>query len=138
MLQITHSAQLAMCDFFKDKDFGPVRIVLKNGGCGIRFFDLETSSPRAGDVSFRKAGFTYLIDQNLLADHAPIKIDSDGFSFRISGGGIHPPTGCGTCPFSCRTRGKMDCTGDCINCKNKCRTGKRKIARKQFEKNYMQ
>lgn len=138
MLKVTPAAQRAMCDFFKDKEFGPVRIVLKDGGCGIQFFDLEVDIASPGDITFSIGGYTFLVKQNLLENYSPILVDSDGFSFRLQGGGIHPPTNCGTCPFSCRTRGKTECTGDCINCSHQCRTGRRKLARQRFNENYMQ
>lgn len=137
MLKITNAAKHAMCDFLKDCTTCSVRIVLKDGGCGIQFFDIVTDNVRQDDVILMLSGFTFLLSQEIYERYTPISIDSDGFSFRLSGGGIHPPTGCGTCPFSCRTRGKVDCTGDCENCTHQCRTGRRRLARKRFAENYM-
>lgn len=90
---------------------------------------LETRQPT--DLVFEIDGFVYIIEPRLLKKFGPIKIDSDGFSFRISGNGIHPPTGCGTCAFGCGSGGASRCTGVCHSCKTPCPTGQRMRARRK-------
>lgn len=132
MLHVTAAATRAMTDFFRNKAPGPVRISLQLGGCGIRFFGVAEAVAKAGDARFDIDGFTYLIDRQLLEQFGPIEVNSDGFAFRLSGGGIHPPSGCGTCAFGCNLRGKSRCSGDCQTCASPCRTGRRNLARKRF------
>ena len=131
MLQVTPAATRAMVDFFKDKTPSPVRISLSLGGCGIRFFGVATTESQTNDVRFDVDGFTYLVDSKLITEYGPIKVDSDGFSFRLSGGGIHPPNGCGTCAFGCSLRGNSRCSGVCRSCATPCRTGRRNLARRR-------
>ncbi len=129
MLILTKAATHTMIDLFKDKDITPVRISILSGGCGMRFFALAPSESTGNDEQFNINGFTYLVDRKIILEYAPITIDSDGFSFRLSGGGIHPPNGCGTCAFGCSLQGKNRCNGICHTCKTPCRTGRRKITR---------
>lgn len=131
MLHVTPAATRAMTDFFKDKVPGPVRISLMLGGCGIRFFGVAAAEHQASDVRFDIDGFTYLVNPKIIEEYGPIKVNSDGFTFRLSGGGIHPPSGCGTCAFGCSLRGKSRCGGDCLTCETPCRIGRRNLARRK-------
>ena len=138
MLNITAAATHSMVDLFQGKTKSPVRISLLTGGCGIRFFEVAIADAAGGDEQFNIDGFTYLVDRNIIQEYAPITIDSDGFSLRLSGGGIYPPNSCGTCAFGCSLRGKTRCNGVCRTCKTPCRTGRRLLARRKISKDCMQ
>lgn len=130
-LEITPAATKAMSALFVEKDKGPVRISMLTGGCGIRFFGVAAAEDRLSDERFDIDGFTYLVEGKLLQDFAPIKIDSDGVAFRLSGAGIHPPSACGTCAFGCSPRGKIRCDGICRRCPTPCPTGRRILAKRK-------
>jgi len=125
MIEVTTEATKNMADYLKDKDMLPVRIFLKIGGCGIHSFGVVQEAAKTFDKEFEVDGISYIIESRLLKEYGPIKIDSDGFSFRISGKGIHPPIGCGTCGYGCGSRGGYRCTGVCFSCKDPCPTGQR-------------
>jgi iron-sulfur cluster assembly protein len=131
MLEITPAAYKAMNDFFIAKDKSPVRISILTGGCGIRFFGVTAAENRLSDERFDIDGFTYLVERKIIEDYGPIKVDSDGFSFRLSGGGIQPPSACGTCAFGCTPHGKSNCDGICRRCPTLCPTGRRKLAKRK-------
>lgn len=131
MIEVSPKATLAVVEYCQDKDKMPIRIYLKIGGCGIRSFGLVLEAAQPSDELFEIDGYTYIIDRKLLARYGPIKLDSDGFSFRISGNGIHPPTGCGACGYGCGSRGGTHCTGVCFSCKTPCSTGRRIRARRK-------
>ncbi len=131
MLKVSPKATKTMVAFFKDKKKQPIRIFMKMGGCGIRSFGIALENMLPADQSFEIDTFTYIIDRRLLKQYAPLSIDSDGLSFRISGNGIHPPIGCGTCGYGCGSRGGNRCTGVCKTCENPCPTGKRILTRRK-------
>jgi Fe-S cluster assembly iron-binding protein IscA len=108
----------------------PVRISLLFGGCGIRFFGVAPDRPRNGDTRIEKDGLTFLIESALLEEHGTITVDSDGLSFRLSGGNIHPSSACGSCAFGCVPRGKQRCDGMCRRCSSLCPMGERKLAKR--------
>ena len=134
MIEVTKEATRNMADYLKDKERLPVRIFLKIGGCGIHSFGVAQEAAQPSDEEIEVAGISYIIDSRLLKEYSPIKIDSDGFSFRISGKGIHPPVGCGTCGYGCGSRGGHRCTGVCFSCKTPCPTGQRIKARRESGK----
>ena len=131
MIEVTVEATKNMADYLKDKDKLPVRIFLKIGGCGIHSFGVVQEAAQPSDQAFAVDGIKYIIEPGLLKQFSPIKINSDGFSFRISGKGIHPPIGCGTCGYGCGSRGGFRCTGVCLSCENPCPTGKRIKSRRK-------
>lgn len=137
MIKMTSLATKAMTDFFQNREASPVRISLLTGGCGIRFFGISTDSRHRGDECYQIDGYTFTVNSVLLQEYGPIVIDSDGFSFRLSGGGIVPPNACGTCAFGCSPTGKMRCSGICKSCETPCAKGRRIRARRKLaaEKN---
>ena len=134
IIEVTAEATRTMQDYLKDKERLPVRIFLKLGGCGILSFGVVQEEAVPGDEIFKVDGVTYVIERHLLRHYGPIQIKSDGFSFRISGNGIHPPVGCGTCGYGCGSRGGHRCVGVCIRCENPCATGKRIKSRRELNK----
>lgn len=92
MLEVTPRASQLMREHFKDKKKSPIRLFVKLGGCGIRSFGVALERPKDGDHVFEIEGFQYIVDKVLLERVQPIKVDSDGFGFRISGSGIAPPS----------------------------------------------
>jgi Fe-S cluster assembly iron-binding protein IscA len=131
MIKVTKNASLAVAEYCQDKEKLPIRIYLKIGGCGIHSFGLVLEAAQPTDEQFEIDGYTYVIEGKLLRRYSPIKIDGDRFGFRISGRGIHPPTGCGTCGYGCGSRGGTKCTGVCFSCKTPCPTGQRIKARRK-------
>jgi iron-sulfur cluster assembly protein len=126
MLQVTPAATQAIQDHFKNKEISPIRIFLKIGGCGMRSLGVAIESIKASDQLFEIDGFTYAINKNILRQFAPIIINSDRYTFLISGKGISPPIGCGTCLFGCGAYGGHRCDGDCANCVKPCPAGLRR------------
>jgi uncharacterized protein YneR len=138
MIEITLAADQLLKEYLQNKKIQSIRLSLSIGGCGIRFFSVAVDKPRESDAQLTVNGHVFIIEDDLLYEYGPIKIDSDIFSFRISGGGIHPPNGCGTCPFGCSIRTKISCDGDCLSCKTPCISGQRTLARKKRYAYYMQ
>ena len=125
MIEVTPRAILLLKDFFKDKEIKPVRIFVKLGGCGIRSFGVAVEKPKKNDEVISVDGFTFIIEKGLWDKVKPIKVDADKIFFRISGKGIQPNSGCGTCSYMCGLNGTARCSGDCINCALPCSHGKR-------------
>ena len=136
MIEVTAKATRAVIEHLQSEKTSPVRVFLKMGGCGMRSFGIALEDTLPSDKIFEVAGVTYIIDRLLLKKFGPIKIDSDGFSFRLSGKGIHPPLGCGTCGYGCGTRGGSPCSGVCTTCENPCPTGQRIRARRMRRNNH--
>lgn len=132
MIEVSKEATRAMHAYLKDSDRLPVRIFLKVGGCGIHSFGVVQEEALPDDEIFEVDGVTYVIEQHLLQQYGPIQVKSDGFSFRISGNGIHPPVGCGTCGYGCGSRGGHRCIGVCVRCEHPCATGKRIKSRREI------
>lgn len=128
---VTTMAVRTVREYLQGRNDQPIRIYLKTGGCGTRSLDIVSEPGRDNDASFRRDGITFVIEPRLLRQYAPITIDSDGFSFRLSGRGISPPTGCGTCAFRCGSRGASRCTGVCITCETPCPTGLKILLRRK-------
>lgn len=131
MIDVTPRATLLMQKQFKDKAKQPLRLFVKLGACGIRSFGVSLEAPTASDRVFDIDGFEYVINKRLLKKVAPIKVDADMVGFRISGSGVHPPSGCGSCGYMCGANGGGRCSGDCVNCKLPCSHGRRVRARKK-------
>ncbi|MEJ2040273.1 MAG: IscA/HesB family protein [Desulfosarcinaceae bacterium] len=123
MIEVTPRATRLMQDHFKDKTKSPVRLFVKLGGCGIRSFGVAMEEPKPSDHIFEIDGFEYIIDKVLFKRVQPIKVDSDGFGFRITGSGIYPNSGCGNCGFMCGDGRR--CVGDCSICSIQCVHGRR-------------
>jgi len=132
MIEITSRAMLLLKDYFRNKKNKPVRIYVKAGGCGIRTFGISVERPAKNDVVTSVNGFTFIIDKELWEKFIPIKIDADSISFRISGNGIEPNSGCGACGLMCGLTGSGRCSGDCINCPHPCHNGARVKALKKI------
>lgn len=127
-IEVTPRAIDLIARYFKDKEKQPIRLLVKVGSCGIRYFDVALEPPTKSDLTFDIKGFRFVVNKSVFRHFKPIKMDSDGFGFRISGGGIYPPSGCGTCGYMCRD-GKR-CLGDCKICENVCSHGRRVLAEK--------
>jgi iron-sulfur cluster assembly protein len=121
MIEITPRATKLLEEHFKNSKRRPIRLFVKLGGCGIRSFGIALEKRQETDEIFEIDGFQYIIDKKLLKNVEPIKVDSDGFGFRISGSGIAPQHGCGNCGFICGDGNR--CTADCVNCTHRCGHG---------------
>lgn len=129
MIEVTPRATDLVTKTFKTQHPSPIRIFVKMGGCGIRSLGVSLEKPTEADDIFNIAGHTYIIDRKLLKKIAPVKMDADGICFQLSGRGLYPPTGCGSCPYLCGAKGGKQCSGVCANCPDPCPTGLRHKAR---------
>ena len=125
MIEVTPRAMHLLNDFFKDTEKKPVRIFVKLGGCGIRSFGVALEKQKKSDEVININGHTFILDKKLWDQVKPLKIDADRIAFRISGNGIQPNSGCGTCSFMCGINGSGRCIGDCGNCQLPCAGGRR-------------
>ena len=83
MLQVTKSAVEKISEYFKDKPFKPVRILLHGGGCAPSSLALDVDEPKDTDEVFDIDGIQFVINRILLKETEPIKIDytRSGFQF---------------------------------------------------------
>ncbi len=132
IIEVTAKATQLLAEHFKNKEKSAIRLFVKLGGCGIRSFGVALEKPKKTDAIFTIDGFQYIINKVLVKNAQPIKVDSDGFGFRISGKGIAPHHGCGNCGFMCGDGNQ--CLGNCSVCKLKCGHGRRNVAKKVKEK----
>jgi Fe-S cluster assembly iron-binding protein IscA len=131
MITVTPKATQLLTNYFKKNKTEPVRIFVKMGGCGMRSLGVALEGAEKSDDVFHIDGFTYIVDHQLLQKIQPITVDSDGTCFRLSGKGLHPPNGCGSCPYLCGSKGGKRCSGVCATCEDPCATGKRRAARRK-------
>jgi iron-sulfur cluster assembly protein len=131
MIEVTPKATKLVTGYFKDKPKKPIRIFVKIGGCGMRSLGVVLEETTEADELFHIEGFSYVIDRKLLKKIQPVKVDSDGICFRLSGNGLYPPTGCGACPYMCGANGGKRCSGVCATCEDPCPMGQRKMGRKR-------
>lgn len=125
MITVTPKAHRLLDDYFKDKEKQTIRLFVRLGICGIRTFGIALEPPEASDRIFHIDGYTFVINKKLFGLVRPITVDSDGVGFRISGNGVAPPMGCGSCGNMCGVRGGRRCTGDCAACEWQCGQGRR-------------
>ena len=129
MIEVTQRATDLVTQTFNTEKPSPIRIFVKIGGCGIRSLGVALENPTDKDDIFNIQGHTYIIDRKLLKNIAPVKMDADGICFQLSGRGLHPPSGCGSCPYLCGAKGGKRCSGVCVTCEDPCPTGQRLHAR---------
>ena len=120
MIEITAKARKFVADYFKDKEKVPIRLFVKLGGCGIRSLGVALEKRKSTDKAFDIDGFEYIVNKKVLERVQPIKVDSDGVGFRLTGTGVHAPSGCGTCGYMCGVTGSNRCAGDCATCEHQC------------------
>ena len=125
MIQVTARATQFLVEHFKNKKKRPIRLYVKLGGCGIRSFGVALEKSTISDAVFDIDGFQFIINKVLLQSVQPIKVDSDGYGFRISASGIYPHHGCGNCGFMCGDGSR--CSGDCATCSHVCHYGRQKL-----------
>lgn len=126
---VTARAAELMVKMFQGKKRRPIRLFVKLGGCGIRSFSMALEKPTDLDMVFEIEGFQYVVNKTLLEKVKPVKVDSDGYGFRISGSGVPPHHGCGNCGFACGDGSR--CSGDCATCSHKCAYGRRFLKKKE-------
>lgn len=124
MIEVTAQATKLMQAYFKGKTKSAIRIYVSLGGCGIRTFGVALEEPKKSDEIFQIDGFSYIINRKLLQKVQPVRVDSDGVGFRLTGTGIQTQGGCGNCGYMCGVTSGQRCTGDCENCNLKCAHGR--------------
>ena len=126
MIEVTDRATQLLQGYFKGKSKSAIRIYVRLGGCGIRTFGVALEAPQKSDAVFEINGFTFIINRKLLQKVQPIRVDSDGVGFRLTGTGIQTQGGCGNCGYMCGVTGGDRCSGDCKTCELQCAHGRRK------------
>jgi len=131
MVEVTPRALKLLEKTFQGRKRKPIRLFVKLGGCGIRSFSMALEKPTEVDSVFEIGGFQYVINKVLLEKVKPVKVDSDGYGFRISGSGVPPHHGCGNCGFACGDGSR--CPGDCTTCSHPCAHGRRFLKKKGLQ-----
>lgn len=102
MVEITEAARRELDGYFADKEKAPIRIYLSSGGCSGPRLALALDEPSDADDSFDVQGYQFIVDKELAAQAAPMRVDMSymGFtvhsSLELGGGG-----GCGCSGGSC-------------------------------------
>ena len=120
MIEVTAKARRLVADRFRRKARQPIRIFLRIGGCGMRTLGVAIEPAEAADRVFTVDGQRYIVDRRLLERIAPIRVDSDGVAFLLSGRGVGSAGGCASCGFMCGFRGGLRCGCDCAACPHPC------------------
>lgn len=103
MLELTDSARTELLNYFKDKTPEPVRVFLAPGGCSGPRLSLALDEKRDDDTVYDfEGGITFVMNQALLEEAKPVKIDVTytGFTIdsnlQLGGGGCGCSSGCGS------------------------------------------
>lgn len=83
MFEITKSATEKIAEYFQDRELKPIRIFLHEGGCAPSSLALDLDEIKDTDTVFDIDGFQFIVDEDLLREAAPIKVDytRSGFEF---------------------------------------------------------
>ena len=103
MITLTDSAQKELDAYFDGKEKSAVRVYLAHGGCSGPRLALALDEPSAEDASFEQGGYTFCVNEALLAQAKTITIDCTPVGFTVDsqisfGGG-----GCAGCSGGCST-----------------------------------
>ena len=97
MVKVTKSAIEKISEYFIDNELKPIRIFLHEGGCAPSSLALDVDEIKNTDTVFDIDGFQFIIDEDLLIEAKPIKIDYNtrsGFQFDSS---LEFEDGCSLC-----------------------------------------
>lgn len=84
MIQVTKSAINKISEYFIDNELKPIRIFLLEGGCAPSSLALDVDEIKDTDSGFEIDGFQFIVDEDLLREAVPIKVDYNtrsGFQF---------------------------------------------------------
>jgi Fe-S cluster assembly iron-binding protein IscA len=83
MIQVTKSAINKISEYFIDNELKPIRIFLLEGGCAPSSLALDVDEIKNTDTVFDIDGFQFIVDEDLLIEARPIKVDytRSGFQF---------------------------------------------------------
>lgn len=103
MLELTESAQKELAAFFEGKEKSTIRIYLAPGGCSGPHLALALDAATDEDTSEDQGGFTFCINNELLAQVEGVKIDLSYMGFVVEPTVPLPQTGggCGSCSGGC-------------------------------------
>lgn len=82
MLNVTESALQAVTEHFKTMDVKPIRIFLTQG-CGGQQLAMAMDEVKPSDAVAETRGFQFIMDQTLLDQVQPVKIDYADMGFLI-------------------------------------------------------
>lgn len=103
MLELTDSARKELESYFADKEKSDIRIYLAPGGCCGPQLMLALDAATDEDQSEEQAGFTFCLNEELLARIQGVKIDVGQTGFTVEPTVPLPETGggCGGCSGGC-------------------------------------
>jgi len=103
MLELTESAQKELAAFFEGKEKSTIRIYLAPGGCSGPHLALALDAATDEDTSEDQGGFTFCINNELLAQVEGVKIDLSYMGFVVEPTVPLPQTGggCSSCSGGC-------------------------------------
>jgi Fe-S cluster assembly iron-binding protein IscA len=84
MLEVTKAAIEKISEYFIDNELKPIRIFLHDGGCAPSLLALDVDEIKDTDAVFEIDGFQFIVDEDLLIEAKPIKVDYNrmsGFQF---------------------------------------------------------
>ena len=101
MFTLTDAAQKELDAYFDGKEKSAIRVYLASGGCSGPRLALALDEPSAEDTSFDQGGYTFCVNQALMAQAQAISIDCSPLGFSVDsqvpfGGG-----GCSGCSGGC-------------------------------------
>ncbi len=101
MLNVSDAAREQIAAYFNGKEVSPIRIFVNSGGCCGASLAMALDDPKPTDETITANGFTFIVDQALLQQAQPIRIDFKQYGFKIDcsldfGGG---------CGSSCSSKG---------------------------------
>lgn len=95
MFDVTMAAQDQVLAYFEGKDSKPVRIFLNNG-CGGAQLAMAVDKKTPQDKVFEYKGVEYIMDQELLDQAKPVRVDYSNNGFRLESN-LELPSGCSSC-----------------------------------------
>ena len=103
MLELTESAQKELAAFFEGKEKSTIRVYLAPGGCSGPHLALALDAATDEDMSEDQGGFTFCINNELLAQVEGVKIDLSYAGFTVEPTVPLPQTGggCSSCGGGC-------------------------------------
>ena len=95
MIDVTSAAQEQVQAYFTDKEIMPVRIFVTSG-CGGSQLAMALDEKKDTDSAYAYNGVEYIMDQELLEQAQPVRIDYSGKGFSLESS-LNLSSGCSSC-----------------------------------------